>query len=188
MLLESGKQNESKISILSGGTASCSQDHQRWYVLKAKPREELLCLREIKQRGFEILCPMTREFRFRRRRQETVPLFPGYVFARFSYPEDFHQVRWTRGVSNLVRFGENDPPPLEETVVRLFMERMDENGVIDTSPGLYEGQKVRFLSEPLRGMVGTILKCESAQGRVRVLMDLLYQATVEVECHQVQGL
>ena len=188
MILEPGRPGGGKIEVLSEQSAPDSQDQQRWYVLKSKPREEHICLREIKQRGFEILCPMTREYRFRRRRQETVPLFPGYVFARFAYPGDYHQVRWTRGVSSLVRFGENDPPPLEEAIVRLFMERMDEKGVIDTTPGLYEGQKVRFLSEPLRGMVGTILKCGSAQGRVRVLMDLLYQATVEVERHQVQGL
>lgn len=167
---------------------SGAPDSRRWYVLKAKPREELLCLQEMKRREIETLCPMTREFRFRRRRHEVVPLFPGYVFARFIFPDDFHQVRWAKGVRDLIRFGENDPPVLEDMVVQVLMERMNQDGVIDTSPELYEGRKVRFLSEPLRGMVGTILSCGSAQGRVRVLMDLLYQATVEVESYQVQAI
>lgn len=159
-----------------------------WYVLKTKPREEKVCLREMERREIEALCPMTREFRFRRRRQEVVPLFPGYVFARFAFPDDYHCVRWAKGVSNLVRFGENDPPVLDNDVVKFLLERMDGDGVIDTLPELNEGQKVQFLSEPLRGMVGTILNCDSGQGRVRVLMDLLYQATVEVESYQVQAL
>ena len=170
------------------GTGSEVLDPRRWYVLRSKRREELLCLNEMKRLNIESLCPMIREFRFRRRRQEVVPLFPGYVFARFAFPAEFHQVRWARGVSNLVRFGENDPPVLEDEVVKLFAEQMDESGVVDTSPELFEGRKVQFLSEPLRGMVGTILRDRSSQGRVRVLMDLLYQATVEVERYQVKAL
>ena len=161
---------------------------RRWYVLKSKPREEQLCQREIERRGIETLCPMTREFRYRRRRQEVVPLFPGYVFVRFAFPEDYDHVRWAKGVNNLVRFGINDPPALEESTIRFFLERMDEEGIIDITPDLEPGQKVRFLSEPLRDMVGTITRCETAKGRVQVLMDLLYQATVEVENYQVQPL
>ncbi|MBN2720873.1 MAG: hypothetical protein JXR72_07215 [Proteobacteria bacterium] len=163
-------------------------ESRRWYVLKAKPRDELLCLQEMARREIEALCPMTKEFRFRRRRQEVVPLFPGYIFARFAFPDDYHRVRWARGVASLVRFGESDPPAIEDEVVRVFTANMDEQGLIDTSPELHEGQKVRFLSEPLRGLMGTILKCGSGQGRVKVLMDLLYQATVEVEHYQVQAI
>jgi transcriptional antiterminator RfaH len=159
-----------------------------WYVVKTKPREERICVREMERQGIETLCPMTREFRFRRRKQEVVPLFPGYIFVRFAFPDEYNNVRWLKGVSSLVRFGSNDPPAVDGNEVALFIERMDEDGVIDTSPELVEGQKVQFLSEPMRGMIGTILKCESAQSRVRVLMDLLYQATVEVESYQVKGI
>jgi transcription antitermination factor NusG len=87
-----------------------------------------------------------------------------------------------------VRFGENDPPALDESVVNFFHERMDAEGIIDISPDLHPGQKVRLLSEPLRDMVGTILRCEAARGRVHILMDLLYQATVEIDNYQVQPL
>lgn len=159
-----------------------------WYVVKTKPREEQICIREMERQGIESLCPMTREFRFRRRRQEIVPLFPGYIFVRFAFPDEFNSVRWLRGVNNLVRFGNSDPPAVDSNEVALFIESMDENGVIDTSSELVEGQKVRFLSEPMKGMVGTILRCGSAQSRIRVLMDLLYQATVEVESYQVQSI
>jgi transcriptional antiterminator RfaH len=161
---------------------------KRWYVLKTRPREEQLCLVEMDRKGIKTLCPMTREFRFRRRRQETVPLFPGYLFALFAFPGQYDAVRWAKGVSNLVRFGLNDPPALDEDVVRFFREKMDSEGVIDTSPDLEPGREVRFLSEPLRDMVGTISRCETARGRVHVLMDLLYQATVEVDNYQVQPL
>jgi transcriptional antiterminator RfaH len=169
-------------------TGKTRNGERRWYVVKTKPRDELLCRKEIERRGIETLCPMTREYRFRRRRQEVVPMFPGYVFVRFAFPEDYDLVRWARGVSSLVRFGVNDPPVLDEGIVLFFIERMDEEGIIDITPDLEPGQKVRFLSEPLRDMVGTITRCETAKGRVQVLMDVLYQATVEVENYQVQPL
>jgi len=187
--ISSGFKNPGSMNPGKGKRAACDlPSERRWYVLKSKPREEQLCQREIERRGIETLCPMTREFRYRRRRQETVPLFPGYVFVRFAFPKDYDQVRWAKGVNNLVRFGINDPPAIEESIIRFFFERMDDEGIIDITPDLEPGQKVRFLSEPLRDMVGTITRCETAKGRVQVLMDLLYQATVEVENFQVQPL
>jgi transcriptional antiterminator RfaH len=173
-----------KCSLLVESTGSVKS----WYVLRTKPREEQLCALEMDRRGIESLCPKTREFRYRRRRQEVVPLFPGYLFAFFAFPDQYDIVRWARGVSNIVRFGENDPPSMDGTVVNFFLERMDADGIIDVSPVLQPGQKVRLLSEPLRDMVGTILRCETARGRVHILMDLLYQATVEIDDYQVQPL
>lgn len=171
--------------------ALCEDQHgkcSRWYVAKTKPREEKIGLMEMDRKGIKTLCPMTREFRFRHRQNEIVPLFPGYLFVRFVFPDQYDAVRWTRGISHLVRFGDGFPPALDENVVMFFVERMDEEGIIDTSPDLMPGQNVHFLSEPLRGLVGTVLRCDTGHNRIQVLMDLLYQATVEVDIYQVQPL
>jgi len=195
------KRMEARISSPTGSLTSackgiprqtaCKTQHEvypKWYVAKTKPREEKISLLELDRNGIETLCPMTREFRLRRRRSEVVPLFPGYLFVRFVFPDQYDVVRWSRGISHLVRFGDSSPPSVDESVLRFFMEKMDEEGVIETSPDLMPGQSVRFLSEPLNGLVGTILRCDTGHGRVQVLMDLLYQATVEVNVYQVQPL
>lgn len=163
------------------------EESRRWFVIKTKLRQESVCLEELTRNGFEGLCPMTLDYRWRRRRNETVPLFPGYVFSRCRFPEDYHRVRWLRGVLHLVRFGEAPPPPIEESVMRYFLENMDESGVIKTGSDFEIGDRVEFLTEPMRGLVGTVLRIDSAEKRVQVLMDLLYQATVEVESYQVQA-
>jgi transcriptional antiterminator RfaH len=163
-------------------------DAVRWYVIRTKPRHESTCLDELARAGFEALCPMGMDYRWRRRRQEAVPLFPGYVFGRFRYPDDYHKVRWLRGVLHLVQFGEASPPPVDDSVMRFFQEHMNESGVIETDPEFVEGDKVEFLTESMRGLVGTVLRIDSAEKRVHVLMDLLYQATVKVPVYQLQAL
>jgi len=158
----------------------------RWYVVRTKPRQEAVSLAEMGRAGIEALCPMAMDYRWRRRRQEAIPLFPGYVFAYLRYPDDYHSVRWLRGVLHFVQFGEAAPPAVDGSVMRFFLENMDESGVVEIRSEFVEGDRVEFLTEPLRGLVGTVLRIDSAEKRVHVLMDLLYQATIEVESYQVQ--
>jgi transcription antitermination factor NusG len=141
-------------------------------VIRCKPRYENTCVDELGKKGFEALCPMGLEYRWRRRRQEAVPLFPGYVFSRFIYP---------------VQFGEAPPPAVADEIMRFFIETMNEDGIIQTDPELLPGDRVEFLTESMRGLVGTVQRIDSAEMRVHVLMDLLYQATIEVKAYQVQA-
>ena len=177
-----------QLAQISGASEGCGKDRPRWYVIRCKPRFEGTCVDELGKTGFEALCPMGMEYRWRRRRQEAVPLFPGYVFSRFIYPDDYHKVRWLRGVLHLVQFGEAPPPAVDDEIMRFFVETMNEDGIIKTDPELLPGDRVEFLTESMRGLVGTVQRIDSAEKRVHVLMDLLYQATIEVESYQVQAI
>ncbi|UCF30637.1 MAG: hypothetical protein JSV26_11395 [bacterium] len=157
----------------------------KWYVVRTKPREELRCREDLVHRGIPVFCPLTREFRWRRRRHETVPYFPGYLFARFTFPDQYYSVKWAKGVSHLVQFGNNDPPAVEDSVIEFFMNRVDEDGFLDQTPEFRPGDRVRFREGPMKDLIGTILRTDTAQSRVLVLMELLYQAKVEVETHLV---
>jgi len=181
------------VSITSGQDENSAivlpvDEAKRWYVIRSKPRHEAVCLDELSKAGFEALCPMGMDYRWRRRRQEAVPLFPGYVFSRFQYEDDFHKVRWLRGVLHLVQFGDAPPPAVNDEIMRFFTENMNEDGVIETDPELLPGERVEFLTESMRGLVGTVLRVDSAEKRVHVLMELLYQATIVVPIYQVQAL
>ena len=165
-----------------------ARESARWYVLKTKPRAEGQCLTELESRAILSLCPMMMEYRYRRRRKEKAPLFPGYVFARFSWPDDFHDVRWLRGVSHLVRFGEGDPPFVADEIVEYFAGRTNEDGVLDMTEEFRPGDPVQILSEPFRGLIGQIVRADTATRRVVVLMEFLSQATVEIDACQIRAL
>jgi transcriptional antiterminator RfaH len=177
-----------ELSDVGGVVGDPCKEGAQWYVIRSKSRFEAVCLDELSKAGFEALCPMRMDYRWRRRRQEAVPLFPGYLFSRFSYEDDYHKVRWLRGVLHLVQFGEAPPPAVNDEIMRFFAENMNDDGVIETSPELVEGDRVEFLTESMRGLVGTVLRIDSAEQRVHVLMDLLYQATVKVPVSQLQAL
>jgi transcriptional antiterminator RfaH len=157
----------------------------KWYVIQTKARDEVRCVMELSRKGIESLCPMAREYRWRRRIYEAVPLFPGYVFALFNYTDSYYQVKWTPGIKKLVQFGEA-PTCLEDSIVDEMKSSMDDRGIIDLAPDVHEGDKIRFRFGPLKGLMGTVLRCHSAQERVVVLMDhLSYQAKLKVDRHQV---
>ncbi len=158
-----------------------------WYVVKTKLREESICIEEFARKGIPVFCPMTKEYRLRRRRTETVPLFPGYVFCRFTYPDHYYDVKWTRGVSKLVKFGLDDPPPVSEPVIEFLRSQMNSDGIIDRTSELKPGDPVRFRTGPFKDLMGTILSCDTAQERIVVLMELLYQAKVEVDSYHVEA-
>ena len=165
-----------------------SNKQPRWYVVRTKPREEVICVEHLTLRGVPVLCPMTREYRWRRRRTETVPLFPGYAFAHFTYPDQYYDVKWARGVNQLVQFGEAKPPIVDDSIIEFLRSRMDSKGAIDRTHELKSGDPVRFRTGPLKDLMGTILSTDSANERVTVLMELLYQATMEVDSCLVEAI
>ena len=174
--------------IKNGSDADTGRtDSSQWYVVKTKPREETICIEEFTRKGIPVFCPMTKEYRWRRRRTETVPLFPGYIFCRFTYPDHYYDIKWTRGVSKLVKFGIDDPPSVSESVVEFIRGRMDSEGIIDRTSEFKPGDPVRFRTGPFKDLMGTILSCDTVQERIVVLMELLYQAKVEVDSYQVEA-
>ncbi len=178
------------IQEIKGGSDGDKErtDPALWYVVKTKPREESICIEEFTRKGIPVFCPMTKEYRLRRRRTETVPLFPGYIFSRFTYPDPYYDIKWTRGVSKLVKFGVDDPPSVSESVIEFFRSQMNSEGIIDWTSELKPGDSVRFRTGPFKDLMGTILRSDTVQERIVVLMELLYQAKVEVDSYQVEAI
>jgi transcription antitermination factor NusG len=161
---------------------------KHWYVIQSKHRNESHCVDELHRKGIEALCPMTRKYIWRRKQFEPVPYFAGYIFGRFRFPDDYYTVKWTRYVSKFVKFGV-DPIPLDDKFIQFIKNRMDSQGIIDDVPDFMEGDPVEFRFAPLKGLVGKILRADTAQRRVLVLMDLIsYQTRIEVDSYHVAAL
>jgi transcriptional antiterminator RfaH len=99
-------------------------------------------------------------------------MFPGYLFARFSYPTERRAVESAHGIRGIVRFGDCIATLPEETIVALqSYAGMDEVVTVDSS--LKIGQPVHIIEGPFRGLEVVITQVLPARERIRVLMDFL---------------
>jgi len=101
-------------------------------------------------------------------------MFPRYLFIRLSLgAHNIAPIRSTRGVTDLVRFGD-DPTPLPDGLV----EALDANA--DTATGIHHEEPLIFLSGdlvsilegPFAGQTAQF-ETETSEGRVMLLLELL---------------
>jgi transcriptional antiterminator RfaH len=148
---------------------------RHWYVIYTKPHSEDLAREQLEKKDIFVFLPKIREVRFRSRKlQEMVqPLFPSYIFARFTIPDEYYDVKWARGVKRIVGSGDM-PTPLDDSIVVFLREQVNHEGLIQTQPKIRQGDKVRVKQGPLEGLWGIVQGDIDGKGRVKVLMDILH--------------
>ena len=144
-----------------------------WYACYTRARHEKMVETQLRQRGLESYLPLVQQVRQWSDRKKVVqfPLFPSYVFGRFTLRE-VHAVLTTPGVSTIVR-ASGYPTPIADTElenVKRFAIGLAESGLEpETRPFLVEGQWVRVLEGPFEGVEGMVVE---RRGRKRVLVGL----------------
>jgi transcription antitermination factor NusG len=132
----------------------------RWYAVAVKPQHEFQVLRGLNVlEQMEAFLPTYKEKRFWTDRAKVieVPLFNGYVFARFDFKAWQIPVLRLAGVRSIVGFaGEPMPIPDQE----IFNIRQLVAAKLPLQPWLFvkSGDRVRIEHRPLRGVEGTILR------------------------------
>jgi len=161
--------------VTQSAAALALRDEPVWFCLKAEPkREHLAAISLRRQFGVECLSP---RLRFRKLTQRgpvwfVEAMFPGYLFARFSYPTQRRAVESSHGVRGIVRFGDGLATLPEDTVMALQSHAgADEVVTIDTS--LKIGQSVNIIDGPFLGLEVVITQVLPAKERIRVLLDFL---------------
>jgi len=161
---------------------------RRWYVIYTKPHSENQAQEQLERKQIPVFLPKIRQVKFRKHKlQERIqPLFPSYIFARFTIPEDYYDVKWARGVKRIVGSGDM-PIPLDDSIVIFLREQVNEKGLIQPTPNLRNGDKIRVKQGPLEGLWGIIHDEVDPKGRVKVLMDILHSgAKVELPYSYVE--
>lgn len=146
---------------------------RRWYACYTRARHEKRVEHVLRERGIESYLPVIprlQQWKDRKRRVE-FPLFPSYVFGRFTLQE-VHAVLTTPGISTIVRIN-GYPTPISDRElenVRRFAAAVAEGGM-EPEPAAYvrEGDWVRVGDGPFRGVVGIVVE---RRGRRRVLVGL----------------
>lgn len=161
-----------------------------WYAIQTKPRKEQAVLAALGRAGVEVYCPRIKQRRLRRRRKVCVDtaLFPGYLFARLAFLQDYARVRWTPGLVRVVTSG-GVPVEVSEEMLREVqaIERAGNRGSLRPAR-LAPGSRVCVTEGPFAGFEGCVTEPLNGDERVRILIELFHrQAALEVDETMLQS-
>lgn len=147
-------------------------NHQAWYVVHTKPRQEARALENLQNQGFNCFLPTMQVQKLRNQKVQTItePMFSRYLFIQLDdQNQNWGPIRSTLGVSKLVSFGPQPakvPPELVaflQEAPQTTLERM-----------FTPGDNVQVASGPLQGLEGQYV-AHDGEARAFVLVELLGQ-------------
>ena len=154
-----------------------------WFALRVKSRFEKTVAGSLKSKGFEEFLPLYRAPHHwsDRVKEVEVPLFPRYLFCRFSAEERL-RVLTTPGVELVVGIGKIPAPILDAEIAAVQAIVRSRLGA-QPWPFLQVGQRVLIRAGPLAGLEWILLQTRNSY-RLIVSVTLL-QRSVAVEIHQL---
>ena len=170
-----------------GSTMSpTSGEGSQWYALWTRSRHEKRVREQLQRKSVEVFLPTFSKWsRWKdRKKQVEWPLFPGYCFARFD-AADRLPVLTCDGVVQIVGI-EGVPSPIPAHEVEGIRQLVDSELAYDPCPLVKEGEMVKLVSGPLKGVVGRLVR-KGAHARLMLSVDLIGQAvSVEVDAADVR--
>jgi transcriptional antiterminator NusG len=179
------------------GVAALVMGNKQWYVVhtyagyenKVKANlEKRIQSMNMEDKIFRIVVPTEDEVEFKdgKRRITKRKIFPGYVLVEMIITDDsWYVVRNTPGVTGFVGSGSR-PVPLTEAEVRQIMRQMGQD---EPRPriSLAVGEKVKIVTGPFEGFVGTVEEVHPEKGKARVMVSMFGRDTpLELDFSQVE--
>jgi transcription antitermination factor NusG len=178
MQLETGTFS---MPILEGAIAA------RWYAVQTRSRFEQVVRAELSVKGVENYFATYQELHQWKDRKKLVevPLFSGYVFARFQDEDEaLLQVLRTTGVVRILGAGGIEPIPDEE--IDSIRRLLRSGNRCFPHPFIREGAWVRVRRGVLAGIEGRLVRVKS-QARLVLSVELLSQSVAtEVDARDVE--
>ena len=136
-------------------------DLPHWYACYTRARAEKRVEQLLLEQNLDAYLPtMTRERVWADRKKLVVfPLFPSYVFGRFSHAE-LHSVLSIPGVATVVRYAGRLAPIADAEIenIRLLATGLACTDQHPEPQPLREGQWVRVVDGPFKGMEGVLIE------------------------------
>ena len=156
-----------------------------WYVIHTHPKQEERTSSNLNLGGIETLTPKLQLKKANpytgKLQRVTKPLFPGYIFARFVYNQQYHNVRYTRGVHSLISFN-NKPTPVDDEIVDLMRSKIGPDGFVKPFEELKPGDRVIINEGKFQHLSGVFEREMEDADRVRILLNTVtFQAHVVVD-------
>ncbi len=150
-----------------------------WYLVYSKPQQETVALRNLEQQDYHAYLPcLTEKKRVRGvYKSVTGPMFPRYLFIELdSQFDNWSPIRSTRGVSGLVRFGQQAARVPTDFIQGLQhnAERLSE--LLIQAAKFSEGDTVMLMDGPFKGYEA-VFQSQKGHERAIVLLDIANRHT-----------
>ena len=152
-----------------------------WLLLQVKPRQEMRALENLERQNGTCYCPLILVEKLNRGKKIYVEeaLFPGYLFINLDSGQSnltYTAVRSSRGVSKIVRFGEN-PIKVPESLILYLKGCETSNSSSWCATDLpQKDDTVKILEGPFRGLQAIYSQADGSHRSI-VLISLLHQKT-----------
>lgn len=156
-------------------TAMKSPPDRDWFCLRTQNKREHIAAAMLdKIETVEVFCPRISQFKKTRngKKRYIEALFPGYIFARFNFANQYRRIIHTQGVTYLVEQGGKGAIP--DKIIEELKISLPEQGVIEApDTSCLPGAEIEVISGSLKGLQGTVLALLPANKRVEILLHLL---------------
>ena len=136
---------------------------EQWYAVHTKPRQEAIAEAFLGQTDIETFYPKVAPGK---------SLFTGYIFTRFDAETQLRLVKYSKGVSSIVSFGDK-PAPVDESLIEAIKARIKDGFVHLDPPSFTKGEKVEIKEGPLEGVSGIFDSRVKDSDRVIVLLNAI---------------
>ena len=160
----------------------------QWFAIWTRSRHEKNVRDQIeKKSGVDVFLPTIGKWSRWKDRKKKIdwPLIPGYVFARF-VPDERVGILKVDGVVQIIsNNGIMSAIPAEE--IDSIRTLVESELAFDPVPLIKEGDMVKVISGPLKGVIGRLVQKKGVQARLVLSVDLIGQAvSVEVDAADVR--
>ena len=145
-----------------------------WIVARNKANQVKAALINLERQNFEFFHPTFKTIsRIRNKSKEIIkPVFPGYIFIAINLEEkNWHKINNTRGISNVIVFG-NKIPLIHDELIKELKYRFSPNNSPRTVDQIKIGTNAKITNGPFAELIGKIKEIDTDQ-RVWMLLDIL---------------
>lgn len=145
-----------------------------WNIIYTKPKNEDVVSCKLSNAGLKVLNPKLKERKYYRRKIQDIvsPLFPCYIFVEFDYPNDYHLIKYTRGVRRIIDSG-NMPAVVPEEIITVIQNRMREGVITLRQPQFNAGEEVTIIAGPFQGFSAIFEREMKGPERVSILLNTI---------------
>ena len=143
-----------------------------WYAVQTKTKHASLAKANLERLDVEVFFPKFMQNKIIRGKPKEVigPIFPGYLFARFTLKAHYRAVNYAQGVLRLVSFGAT-PAIVDDNIIESIRSRIEDGVVTIQPPSFAPGQPVRIHSGSLQGVEAIFEREMGDQQRVMLLLQ-----------------
>jgi transcriptional antiterminator NusG len=164
-------------------------ERAQWCALWTHAHCEQLVHDQLAARQFDPFLPMITVWSRRGglRHQIQVPMFPGYLFLRYTLDKArCSEIQKTRGLTRILGERWDRPALVADAEIEALQRLVETKLPVLAHPYLQEGQRVRIVDGPLADLEGVLVDIKPNKGMLVLSVNLLQRSVaVEIDCTRV---